>query len=103
MNALTSINYEIISAYALIRTLLGFLSPLVSRRLTHRGPDGVDLGENLQSLTLNVGTDGKLRHLTLTDDDGIVLVEMSGEIVLDVDEHTAAGHGWPRSDSCAVD
>eukprot|EP00913_Durusdinium_trenchii_P006834 g6425.t1 len=56
---------------------------------TKNGPDGVDLGENLQSLTLNVGTDGKLRHLTLTDDDGIVLVEMSGEIVLDVDEHTA--------------
>lgn len=52
-----------------------------------RGPDGIMLQDD-HRLNLLTGVDGKLRHLTLTNDEGVVLVEMSGEIVVDVDPRT---------------
>ena len=55
---------------------------------TKTGPDGVELGPG-QQLTLTAGVDGKPRHIELVDEEGNVLVQMSGEIVLDIDKETA--------------
>ncbi|CAK9030031.1 Uncharacterized protein SCF082_LOCUS19055 [Durusdinium trenchii] len=55
---------------------------------TKNGPDGVELEEG-HRLSINAGVDGKKRHVSLSDAEGNVLVSMSGEVVLDVDEDTA--------------
>lgn len=55
---------------------------------TKNGPDGLEL-EPEQHLKLSNGSDGKPRHVVLSDAEGNVLVEMSGEIVMDVDKQTA--------------
>jgi len=55
---------------------------------TKIGPDGVELGQE-HHLTIGLGVTGKPRHVTLTDEDGNIIVEMSGEVVVDPDVKTA--------------
>lgn len=51
---------------------------------TKTGPDGIELSEN-HHLTIRYGISGKPRHVTLTDETGTILVEMSGHVVVDAD------------------
>lgn len=55
---------------------------------TKLGPDGVEL-EASQQLTITSGVDGNPRHLELWDEDGNLLVQMSGEITVDIDKQAA--------------
>jgi hypothetical protein len=59
---------------------LVFLPPtfgVALARLTPR-PDGIELGET-HCLTVRYGTTGTPRHVTVTDEKGNILVEMSGQ------------------------
>ena len=47
-------------------------------------PDGIELSEN-HYLTIRYGVTGTARHVTLTDEKGNILVEMSGHVVVDAD------------------
>eukprot|EP00435_Cladocopium_sp_Y103_P056664 s424_g19.t1 len=55
---------------------------------TKNGPDGIELAEN-HRLTVRYGTTGQPRHVTVTDEKGTILVEMSGQVVVDPDMYTA--------------
>lgn len=55
---------------------------------TKNGPDGIELGET-HCLTVRYGTTGTPRHVTVTDEKGNILVEMSGQVVVDPDMYTA--------------
>eukprot|EP00434_Breviolum_minutum_P042721 symbB.v1.2.038040.t1/scaffold5791.1/size23574/2 len=61
---------------------------LPARFWTKFGPDAIEL-QPTHTLTILTGANVKMKHIVITDEDGTVLVEMSGDVVLNPDKNLA--------------
>ena len=55
---------------------------------TKRGPDGIELAPN-HRIKIRFSVAGEPRHVSVMDEHGIILIEMSGQVVVDPDMRTA--------------